>query len=82
MRMEECTKRRSTIPEQNARVLSRQVLSSVLTQALGLFKVLIQVGHERRAAGANGGGIARMGLMLSKNVPLSVPDVNLPELRE
>lgn len=48
----------------------------------GFVQMLLQISHEGGAAGADGGGIAGEGLVLSMNVTVGISDVDLAELRE
>ena len=58
----------------------RSIRPSFLDKTFRFFQMLVQVGHEWRAACAHGGRIARMGLMLAKDVPVGIVDVDLPKL--
>ena len=58
----------------------RSVRPSFPDKTFRFFQMLVQVGHEWRAARAHGGRIARMGLMLAEDVPVGIVDVDLPKL--
>lgn len=44
--------------------------------------MFLEVGHERRSACPDAGGIARVGLMLPVNITVGIADVDVAELRE
>ena len=44
--------------------------------------MFLEIGHERRSACADGGGIARVGLMLPVDVTVGIADVDVAELCE
>ncbi len=49
---------------------------------LRFVQVFLQIGHEGSPAGPDGGGVARVGLMLAVNVTVGIADMDLAELRE
>lgn len=46
----------------------------------GFVQMLLEVGHERRSAGAHHRGVGRTRLMLAVDVAVGIADVNFPEL--
>lgn len=55
---------------------------SALNRPFRFFQMLGEVGHKRRAARADSGGITRMGLVLAEDISIGIPDVDFPELGE
>lgn len=54
----------------------------ILDELLGLLKMLVQIGHERRPPCAHGSRITGMRLVLTEDVALGIADMNVAKLRQ